>query len=91
MRISKPSGGDIPEPFNENDVMVFNAHIAKFLCQADIFIRKDFLQMLIEKRIKSLGGHPIQGIKEVLNNIDSPINQPFAHESNNMICLLSKD
>ena len=75
MRISKPSGGDIPEPFNENDVVIFDALIAKFLCQTDVFLRNVFLQMLIDNKIKASGGYPIKGKREALDNIDHSINE----------------
>ena len=75
IRISKPSGGDIPEPFNENDVVIFDALIAKFLCQTDVFLRNVFLQMLIDNKIKASGGYPIKGKREALDNIDHSINE----------------
>lgn len=39
---------NFPREFNDNDIMVFNAYITKYICQYHRFDRKDFLRALLE-------------------------------------------
>jgi len=56
----------IPKPFNENDVMVWNALICKYICKNKNghFNRSDFLNNMIEDRITPIGAYNKEMIRK---------------------------
>ena len=60
----------IPEPFNENDVMIWNDLICKFVCQDKnknaLFNLSEFLNDVILDKILPLGGYDKEMIKKTM-------------------------